>query len=202
MPIANDIKPRRCPARLLADHKFYSGITRRQQLSGLECIAIPASSSAAPSWYRQQRRSETGLSPYAEAALDSACYVIIGAPNGEQECTMVAECFSIGTLAGAGAIPLGFARRALLWAAQQIPIGQSPWAHGAMTRFAYSHFRRRAASTVISVSAFSTSRSQTSYFPSYVRHRIHFGFPGGVSQLPHPSPPSWRFSVAALAGGG
>jgi hypothetical protein len=45
------------------------------------------------------------LSPYAaEAALDSACYVIIGAPNGEQECTLVAECFSIGTLAGAGAI--------------------------------------------------------------------------------------------------
>jgi hypothetical protein len=62
----------------------------------------------------------TGLSPYAEAALDSACRCIIAAPPGEQEATLNGECFAIGTLAGAYAIPEGFARRALAWAARQM----------------------------------------------------------------------------------
>jgi hypothetical protein len=55
----------------------------------------------------------------------------------------------------------------------------------------------RMARTVNSALASSTARSQISYFLSYVRQRIHFGFVGGVSQLPHPLPPSWRFSIAA-----
>lgn len=63
----------------------------------------------------------TGLSPYAEAALDSACRRIIAAPAGEQEATLNGESFAIGTLAGAGAVPADFARRALAWAARQIP---------------------------------------------------------------------------------
>jgi hypothetical protein len=63
----------------------------------------------------------TGLSPYAEAALDSACRRIISAPAGEQEATLNGESFAIGTLAGAGAVPADFARRALAWAARQIP---------------------------------------------------------------------------------
>lgn len=63
----------------------------------------------------------TGLSPYAEAALDSACRRIIVAPAGEQESTLHAECFSIGTLAGAGGIPAEFARRTLTWAARKMP---------------------------------------------------------------------------------
>jgi hypothetical protein len=61
-----------------------------------------------------------GLSVYAEAALDSACRAILAAPNGEQECTLVDESFSIGTLASAGGIPQGFARDTLLWAARQL----------------------------------------------------------------------------------
>jgi hypothetical protein len=61
-----------------------------------------------------------GLDPYAEAALDGACRAIIGAPNGEQESTLNGECFSIGTLAGAGCIPADFARDTLHWAARQI----------------------------------------------------------------------------------
>lgn len=71
----------------------------------------------------------TGLSPYAEAALDNACRRIIGAPAGGQERTLNAECFGIGTLAGAGAIPSDFACRALLWAARQMPDHDSrrPW---------------------------------------------------------------------------
>jgi hypothetical protein len=62
-----------------------------------------------------------GLSPYAEAALDNACRAIIGAPAGEQEVTLNSECFSIGTLAGTGGIPAGFAKRVLIWTARQIP---------------------------------------------------------------------------------
>jgi hypothetical protein len=63
----------------------------------------------------------TGLSPYASAALDGACRAIISACAGAQEKTLHSECFSIGTLAGAGAIPADFARRALLWAAEKMP---------------------------------------------------------------------------------
>jgi hypothetical protein len=61
-----------------------------------------------------------GLSPYAEAALDSACRRIIAAPNGEQETTIHGEAFAIGTLAGAGGIPADFAREMLLWAARRL----------------------------------------------------------------------------------
>ena len=65
-------------------------------------------------------RREIGLSRYAEAALDKAARAIIGAPGGEQEATLNAECFSIGTLAGAGGIPAGFAKKVLVWAARQM----------------------------------------------------------------------------------
>jgi putative DNA primase/helicase len=66
-------------------------------------------------------RPAGGLSPYADAALDTACRRIIVAPAGEQELTLNGEAFSIGTFAGAGAVPSDFARRALIWAARQIP---------------------------------------------------------------------------------
>ncbi len=66
-------------------------------------------------------KPETGLSRYAEAALDHACRNILGAPAGEQETTLNGEAYAIGTLAGAGAIPAEFARQALQWAARQIP---------------------------------------------------------------------------------
>jgi hypothetical protein len=71
----------------------------------------------------------SGLSPYAEAALDNAARRIIAAPNGEQEATLNSEAFAIGTLAGAGAVPTGFARDVLLWAARQMPScdPRRPW---------------------------------------------------------------------------
>jgi hypothetical protein len=70
-----------------------------------------------------------GLSPYARAALNRACRAIIDARAGEQEQTLHRECFAIGTLAGAGGIPEGFARRALTWAARQLHSYRSrePW---------------------------------------------------------------------------
>jgi putative DNA primase/helicase len=63
----------------------------------------------------------TGLSRYAEGALDGACRKILAARCGEQEATLNDECFAIGTLAGAGSIPADFARQALIWVARQIP---------------------------------------------------------------------------------
>jgi hypothetical protein len=62
-----------------------------------------------------------GLSPYGEAAIEDACDVIVGALAGEQERTLNAECFSIGTLAGAGLVPADIALRALLRAANAMP---------------------------------------------------------------------------------
>ena len=66
------------------------------------------------------RKPITGLSPYAEAAFDGAVRRIIRAGNGEQEATLNGEAFAIGTLAGASAIPADFARRVLVWAAEQM----------------------------------------------------------------------------------
>jgi hypothetical protein len=65
-------------------------------------------------------KPETGLSRYAEAALDSACRRIMAAPAGEQEATINGEVFAIGTLAGVNAIPAAFARRVLVWTTRQI----------------------------------------------------------------------------------
>lgn len=74
-------------------------------------------------------RPASGLSPYAEAALESACRKIVAAPNGEQRDTLNNEAFAIGTLAGAGAVSRDFAYRALLWAAQRMPSydARRPW---------------------------------------------------------------------------
>jgi hypothetical protein len=63
-------------------------------------------------------KPETGLSRYAEAALDSACRKIVDAPAGQQESTLNAEAFAIGTLAGANGIPADFACRVLIWSAR------------------------------------------------------------------------------------
>ena len=79
-----------------------------------------------PATVAQQARPErsvkcaVGLSRYGEAALDKAARAIIDAPHGQQEATLNAECFSIGTLAGAGGVPGDFAKKILVWAARQM----------------------------------------------------------------------------------
>ena len=57
------------------------------------------------------------MSPYADAAIERACQAIRNAGDGTQRQTLRDESFSIGTLAGAGAIPESFARAALIDAA-------------------------------------------------------------------------------------
>jgi hypothetical protein len=68
-----------------------------------------------------------GLSRYGEAAITAACDAIVGAGPGQQERTLNAECFSIGTLAGAGAIPADIALGALLRAANTMPDHDPHW---------------------------------------------------------------------------
>jgi hypothetical protein len=72
-------------------------------------------------------RSVDGLDRYGEAAIEAACNAITAAPPGQQERTLNAECFSLGTLAGAGAIPADIALRALLRAAAAMPDHDARW---------------------------------------------------------------------------
>jgi hypothetical protein len=78
--------------------------------------AIPARPSIAP-----PPKPVNGLGPYGEAAIEGACNAIVRAPAGEQERTLNAECFSIGTAAGAGLIPADIALRSLLRAGSAMP---------------------------------------------------------------------------------
>jgi Bifunctional DNA primase/polymerase, N-terminal len=68
-----------------------------------------------------------GLSKYAEAALDATCNAILRAPAGQQETTLNIECFSIGTLAGAGGVPTELALKALLYTASKMPDHDPRW---------------------------------------------------------------------------
>jgi hypothetical protein len=68
-----------------------------------------------------------GLTRYGEAALDAACNAILRAPAGQQEPTLNVECFSIGTLAGAGGVPAELALRALLHTAHRMPDHDPRW---------------------------------------------------------------------------
>jgi len=75
------------------------------------------------------RRPTVRLNVYCEAALDGAVKAIISAPHGQQQETLNREAFSIGRLAGSGAIAPGLALEALHWAARQIPShdARRPW---------------------------------------------------------------------------
>jgi hypothetical protein len=72
-----------------------------------------------------------GLDRYGAAAIESACDAIAKAPVGQQERVLNAECFSIGTAAGAGLLPADIAIPALLRAAATMPDydPRLPWRH-------------------------------------------------------------------------
>jgi hypothetical protein len=103
---------------------------------GLETPLAPVPSALLPREperiVREPVEAADGLSPYARAALDSACRNMLAAANGEQEFTLNRECFSIGQLAGSSAIPESFALRTLLWAASQLRSydPRRPWRTG------------------------------------------------------------------------
>ncbi len=72
-------------------------------------------------------RPVTGLSPYGRAAIEAACNAIASAGPGQQERTLNAESFSIGALAGAGAVPNAIALSALLRAGNRMPDHDPAW---------------------------------------------------------------------------
>jgi hypothetical protein len=102
---------------------WVTGVCRQVDVPDAEALKLPPRPAAKPV------KAVMGLSPYATAALDSACRRIVSAPDGQQERTLNREAYAIGTLAAAGGIPGGFARDALLWAARQMPDhdGRHPW---------------------------------------------------------------------------
>ncbi len=92
---------------------------------------------AAPDWLWPPKPSRSamqlppkpaaGLSPYAEAAIESACNAIVRAAPGEQEKTLNAEAFNIGTLVAAGYAPADIALRALIRAGAAMPDHDARW---------------------------------------------------------------------------
>jgi hypothetical protein len=82
----------------------------------------------------------TELSPYGEAALRGAVNNILAAPSGAQQSTLNAECYSIGTLAGAGGVPVDVALDVLGIAANHLVDYDParPWRPGEAAR----HVRR------------------------------------------------------------
>ncbi len=96
------------------------------------CAAVPA-----PDWLwpavpsrpisTEPIKPVAGLSRYGEAAIEAACNAIVRAEPGQQERVLNAECFSIGTLAGAGAIPAEIALPALLRAGNAMPDHDAAW---------------------------------------------------------------------------
>ena len=89
------------------------------------CSTTTTTSPQHPS--QRPARPSNGLSRYGEAALNNACRRILAAINCSQEVTINAEAYSIGRLAGAGALPAGFALRALQYAAAQVVSFSRPW---------------------------------------------------------------------------
>jgi hypothetical protein len=85
--------------------------------------------SALPTSAEVRPRPPIRLSRYCETALDSAVKAIVSAPSGAQQETLNREAFSIGRLAGSGAIAPGLALDALNWAARQMPTydAREPW---------------------------------------------------------------------------
>ena len=85
--------------------------------------ARPAAKSAPPA----AARPFAGETPYARAALESACAAIRAAACGVQEMVLNKECFSIGGLVGGGEIELEIAVAALLAAARGMPTYAEAW---------------------------------------------------------------------------
>lgn len=88
--------------------------------------------------------TSAGLSRYADGAIQSATNRIRNAPAGAQESTLNSECFAIGTLVGAGAMPESYALDMLLWAARGIldydP--RRPWRTADLERKIHNAFSR------------------------------------------------------------
>jgi hypothetical protein len=94
--------------------------SRMVRLPGTPRVAVPELPEPEPRPAAKPVKPALGLSRYAEARLDSAWRHIIEAKQGDRDKTLNSEAYSVGRLAGAGAIPAAFAVRVLHHAASQI----------------------------------------------------------------------------------
>ncbi len=94
---------------------------RMCRLPGAAQVAVPELPAPVPQPAVVPVKPQSGLSRYAEVALDNACRRIIEAQDGERNRTINSAAYGIGRLAGAGAIPAGFAKRVLLHALEKMP---------------------------------------------------------------------------------
>lgn len=92
---------------------------------GTACVTVPDIPEPEPRPEPAPVKPSTGLSRYAEAALDNAARRIAAAGHGDRDRAINGAAYGIGRLAGAGAVPETFALRVLQHAASQIP-GYSP----------------------------------------------------------------------------
>jgi hypothetical protein len=67
------------------------------------------------------RISVKGLSPRAKAILDRAETVILGAPKGRQEITLVRRSYAVGCAVADGKLPEALARNVLIHIGRQLP---------------------------------------------------------------------------------
>lgn len=89
--------------------------------AGAGCVAVPELPEPAPRPQPPPVKPATGLSRYAEVAVDTAARRIANARPGERDKILNRECYGIGQLVGAGAAPKDFALRVLSHAARQWP---------------------------------------------------------------------------------
>ena len=84
---------------------------------------------------RPRQRTNGNSGAYVEAALNSACAAISGAPDREQEETLNRESYCIGTIVGANALDFNTAKTALLSAGLAMPAyKRQPWTHAEIDR--------------------------------------------------------------------
>jgi hypothetical protein len=103
--------------------------TRMIRLQGAAQVVVPALPQPERQADPKPVKPATGLSRYGEAGLDNACTRIIAAGMDDQNKTLNRESYSIGRLAGAGAVPAAFARAVLLHAGPKVPTldPKRPW---------------------------------------------------------------------------
>jgi hypothetical protein len=87
-----------------------------------ESLRSPAPIPPAP------RISLPGLSPLGKAILDNAEAVILNAPRGAQEITLVRRSYAVGCAVADGKVPEDLARQVLRYIGRRLPaLGSTPW---------------------------------------------------------------------------
>jgi bifunctional DNA primase/polymerase-like protein len=109
----------------------YRWIMRAAALAPVPLFLLPKERKAAPAVRGTPMRCDV-IGDYGIAAVRSAVENILDAPRGQQRITLRNEAYAIGTLAGAGGVPVKWAYKRLLRAANKLKSynKRSPWKPG------------------------------------------------------------------------